>query len=209
MVSRDDGMRGGGSGILMVALAAVVVLGVAGSISLSSKVHLKDPDLVYGSLYDVDVLGRKVDLLAAVASNGREGYIYYDDWTAASEGRFGRFDERRAYLPLRDSRPVEALRISLSWHAGRDVPYAEAEAVFRSYSDATRRDARHTDGGLVGAMRQSSATGSVCFSEAMTDAVLECSIEELEKAGTVCIPVYADDGMTALGLFPAGSLWNY
>lgn len=188
--------------VLLVVLVAIVVVAACGPLLRSAKMHTKDPALTYGSVFDMVPRGKHIDLVQALATNGLVGYVYYADEQAAVERHAAiRVDPSLVYLPLRGAKPVEALRASLSYHAGRNVSFEEAQIVLDCHYRALAQNS------MLSAEYASELNGALAVSGVWFDEwVIERSLEMANRAGATFIPVYAEDGKTVIGQFSVGSL---
>lgn len=191
-----------GDAVLLVVLAVIVAMAACGLLMRSAKVHTKDPSLTYGSVFDVVPRGKHIDLVQVLATNGLVGYVYRDDEQAAAERHAAiGADPSLVYLPLRGAKPVEALRAALSYHAGRNVSFEEAQIVLDCYYGALQQN------GMPSAEYASEPNDTLVISGVSFDKwMIERSLVMASRAGTTYIPVYAEDGKTVIGQFSVGSL---
>lgn len=155
----------------------------------------------YGNAFDVQSPGAEPDLIEAVATNGREGYVLKADLDKASHAD----EDADELLASQEERRKVASELLLEKmnDQGEGLDYSIEDAEFAlEYGLCAENvpSAQLQDAPSV------SADGPRARVRAIEKDVLAEMIYEVDEAMTVYIPVYEADGVTQIGEFPVSQL---
>lgn len=151
--------------------------------------------ITYGSLLDATSEKNSPQLVSAVATNGKEGYVYKSDLDRAEGNWINDPDEAVEFTKLHEENFEKALAQSLS-ELGCPNPESAAEsiAVFIN-SGKTPTEAI-----------QSISSNVTQNTAALSDSQIMESVNEAIEASSISIPVYEKDGKTVIGEFLVGGI---
>ncbi len=170
--------------------------------------RINDDGLVYGTVDQAEAPGGQVDLVAVVATNGREGYVYFDAFQEAAGMNATSPDEAVQYMENAEAASNRALAEQLTRLLPEGVEVTVEQAT--QYLDTVVRAAIPDpfDEGLASVCQQgladlAQATG---LPETDVQAVLDDAYLAAQDQVSTHIPVYESDGKTQIGEFAVGSL---
>lgn len=175
-----------------------------------AEYNINDEGLSMGTLKEVGPTDDLPDLIGAVATNGKSGYIYAYDFenaapTPASPEEAVKFMEEKEALMGKAF--IDALSRSLEIEITVDD-----ETAGRAYTEATNSMLPDTPDEKVTALEQEQTQKGLLKSLNIKDLnlnrnektvdVISDALIEAQEATTVEIPVYLEDGKTKIGVFP-------
>jgi len=154
----------------------------------------------YGSAQDAQSSDDEPDLIAALATNGVEGYVRKSDLYA---GEPQNPEDAVAYQNARDDTAVLACLGTVGVDLGRDLSDDDRTLV-RQVMDAWVADTLATDGAaaLTGLLQAAGADASAIAD--LPGAAERCALAAMESQ-TRTIAVYEADGTTVVGEFVIGA----
>jgi hypothetical protein len=187
----------------VVFLIATLVFVIAGSAAYafnrnqgtasSSEYQVNERGQSYGVLADTAVTGQEPDLIAAVTSDGEEGYIGKDDYVSITTPVATR-EEADAVMAKYEQDAWEAFSASVSRNTGVEVRPEGREVLidvmFRGNIEFPWR--LLTD-------EQRNAIINILPEGYRTAELAEQAWEAGIGANDYCVPVYAEDGETIIG----------
>lgn len=163
----------------------------------SGRVSQNEQGLAYGIMADSLRSETAFDLVAAVATNGNEGYVYSNDLDRAVENGVTNPEEAVAYMKGRENIAVGILSSEL---------YRNNEISSMSLDDpnelALLWDSIQQNG-LEAAFSEKTNLMDLNSGQANREIVDSIRVE-LNNALAVSIPVYEQDGQTVIGEFLVG-----
>lgn len=201
----------GTAGVGVVAVAAVVIgASVANAGDPTARFSVNANGASYGSVFDASAPDKEPDLIAAIATNGREGYVYETDLEPpelqpASPTEAGELREAR------DRRAAETFVRVLGDKLGVTIVATDAQAVaaLGTFDRAVVAGVAPvpTDGATVRSLANALGVGLDAASGYSSDSVttaVKAALEASSHANERVIPVYQSDGTTQVGTFTVG-----
>ncbi|MCU7584237.1 hypothetical protein N1614_02555 [Adlercreutzia muris] len=199
---------------VMVVLGVLLVVAVwlatsGGSAFAGDKVanfgsaYQKNADgQTFGSLFLAEETGVEPDLIEAVATNGREGYVLKADLDRASHANES-FEALIASQEERREIAAELLQEKMNESADWERAYSLEDADYALTYGLCPQEIKAAQAQRApGIPRDSSAARVSAFDEVELAEMIRQVDEEL----TVYIPVYEVDGATQIGEFPVSQL---
>ena len=172
--------------------SAVLVIGLFASFQVATadnavKYASNDAGMTYGSALEAPTLADEPDLISAIATNGKQGYVLKEDLRKA---------ERAA------STPDEAMAMMAERERAQEMAFAEAldengakKSVVTLAADA--------DKGVFAQLKQSgnlnAAMADMAIGYGVSTEAVEKAFDTAMAATSVAIPVYDKDGVTVIG----------
>lgn len=165
-----------------------------------------------GNIHEADA-GFDVELVSAVATNGEQGYVYYEDLQEAEGQGVSTPEEAALYMERKIAASTAAIqsalnkRLSAQPIAGcTQVTADEAKAILEAYYSAIENGGSLNDSSVVPGIRSSHLAGTTSLGGAIGEEMLEDSLREAQEAVLTYVPVYDEDGETVVGQLPVGCL---
>lgn len=185
--------------LVIAGIALAVVMGSSGrqANALSGLAMENEQGLTYGIMADSIRSEEPFDLVAAVATNGKEGYVLSADLDQAVQNDVTNPEEAVAYMKNREDVGVAILSAELNSDNGASMLSDDRDVLSQLWSEIQQS-------GLEAALSKEASLMS--NSAVQIDGETIGSIRvELNKALAVSIPVYEEDGQTIIGEFLVGS----
>lgn len=196
--------------VLGIVLVAAVGLATSGGNAFAGDkaanfgpAYQKNADgQTFGSLFLAEESGVEPDLIEAVATNGREGYVLKADLDRASHADES-FEALIASQEERREIAAELLQEKMNESTDREWAYSLEDADYALTYGLCSQEIKEAQAQRApGIPRDSSAARVSVFDEVELAEMIRQVDEEL----TVYIPVYEVDGATQIGEFPVSQL---